>query len=132
MAVKKTATKAAATKAPAKKPAAKATVKKTTPAKKPAQKVEEIAEEKPKLSLGKKIGIAAAGVGALVGAIILHGRSQYKSGSLDQATVDLDALANRPVDVTVNLLPGDNTNVESLDTGEDPVVDELTENDPIE
>ena len=130
MAAKKTTTtKAATTKAPAKKPATKATVKKTTPAKKPAQ-VEEV-EEKPKLSHGKKIGIAAAGVGALVGAIVLHGRSQYKSGSLDQATVDLDALANRPVDVTVNLLPGD-TNVESLDTGDDPVVDELANvEDPI-
>lgn len=93
-------TKATTTKKVAKKPAA--TVKKA-PVKKQAPKQEVVEEEKPKLTWKQKLALGAGAVGAIVGAIALHGRSKYNEGAADQAVADISAYSNTPVDVNVYL-----------------------------
>lgn len=129
MAAKKVTTKAATTKKPvAKKPAQQ--VKKTTAkkpvTKKPVEEVEEVVEEKKGMSLKKKILIITGAVAAGIGAIALHGHSKYNEGAADQANLDFDKMTKTPTEVTVNLLPGETTNVAAIEDA-DASDDELAE-----
>ena len=132
MAAAKRTTKAATTKkaTTAKTAGAKtpAVVKKTAPAKKQEPKKEEVVEEKPKLSLKKKIVIGLGAIGAFAGAIALHGKSKYNEGSADQAALDIEAYSQKPTEVNVYLTDKQaeaEEPVEELEEAADDEIDEI-------